>query len=321
MNMEYNSWEDYLVYEHELIERAMQVLERCLDEFDETIHEPTRMKRALDFLLEFGDGMHNAKEEDFLFPLLIERGVPKEQGPIGVMLTEHEHERGLLADKLSKADGLKDAGADDRESFRSECREYLKMRAEHIWKENDVLYVMGRKVLTDEDNLELLQKFGKHNSEHYGEYAIEKYARMVEEMEKEEGVRRRLIENLSYEQLHDIMETLPFELTFVDADDTVAYFNRLDKPKIFTRTRSAIGRKVLKCHPGKSVERVAEIVEGFKNGTLENADFWIDFKGDKVLIRYFPVYDEDGDYKGVIEVTQEIGWIRDIEGQKRLLQK
>lgn len=319
--MEYKSWEDYLVYEHELIERAMKVLEHSLDDFDNAIHEPTRMKRALDFLLEFGDGLHNAKEEEFLFPLLIERGVPKEQGPIGVMINEHDHERKLLADKLSKADALKDSGADERETFRRECREYLKMRAEHIWKENDVLYVMGRKLIGDEDNLALLQKFGKHNSEHYGENAIEKYTGMVEEMEKSEGVRSRLIESLSYEQLHAIMETLPFEVTYVDAEDTVAYFNRLDKPKIFTRTRSAIGRKVLKCHPGKSVDKVTEIVEGFKAGTLENADFWIDFKGEKVLIRYFPVYDDDGDYRGVVEVTQEVGWIQGLEGQKRLLEK
>ena len=115
------------------------------------------------------------------------------------------------------------------------------------------------------------------------------------------------------------METLPFELTFVDADDVVAYFNRLDKEKVFVRTRSVIGRKVEKCHPAKSVHIVEQIVKGFKDGTMDSADFWIDFKDDKILIRYFPVRNENGDYMGVLEITQEVGWIQKLEGQKRLL--
>ena len=115
------------------------------------------------------------------------------------------------------------------------------------------------------------------------------------------------------------METLPVEVTFVDADDSVAYFNRLDKDKIFVRTRSIIGRRVEMCHPAKSVDKVKRIVQGFKDGTLDKAEFWIDFKGDKVLIRYFPVRDERGEYLGVLEVTQEVGWIQKLEGQKVLM--
>ncbi len=129
----------------------------------------------------------------------------------------------------------------------------------------------------------------------------------------------RLVENLSTEQLHAIMETLPMEVTFVDADDTVAYFNRLDKEKIFARTRSVIGRKVHKCHPEKSVDTVLKIVEGFKNKTMDKAEFWIDFRDEKILIRYFPVFNDDDEYMGVLEVTQEIAWIQKIKGQKLLL--
>jgi DUF438 domain-containing protein len=61
------------------------------------------------------------------------------------------------------------------------------------------------------------------------------------------------------------------------------------------------------------------IVNGFKDGTLDKAEFWIDFKGEKVLIRYFPVRNDAGEYMGVLEVTQEIGWIQSLTGQKRLL--
>jgi hypothetical protein len=142
---------------------------------------------------------------------------------------------------------------------------------------------------------------------------------MVAEVEQGGRGPGKLLERLSYKQLDAIMETLPFELTFVDAEDSVAYFNRLDKEKIFPRTRSVIGRKVEKCHPEKSVDMVKKIVTGFKEKTLDKADFWIDFRGDKVLIRYFPVYGDGGEYMGVLEVTQEIGAIQKLTGQKTLL--
>jgi DUF438 domain-containing protein len=66
------------------------------------------------------------------------------------------------------------------------------------------------------------------------------------------------------------------------------------------------------------VDKVAQIVEGFKNRTLDKAEFWIDFRGEKVLIRYFPVYNDADTYLGVLEVTQEIGWIQNLKGEKRL---
>ena len=89
-------WDDYLIAEHELIERSMAVLRTCLDNFDQAVSQHFQMQRALDFLLAFGDTMHNRKEENILFPLMIKRGLPAQGGPIGVMLMEHESERTLL---------------------------------------------------------------------------------------------------------------------------------------------------------------------------------------------------------------------------------
>jgi DUF438 domain-containing protein len=142
---------------------------------------------------------------------------------------------------------------------------------------------------------------------------------MLDEVERGGQATKSLVHNLSMNQIYTIMETLPFEVTFVDANDTVAYFNRLDKEKVFVRTRSVIGRKVQKCHPESSVDQVQKIVSGFKNGTMDKAEFWINFKGDKILIRYFPVHDDNGKYMGVLEVTQEIGEIQKLTGEKRLL--
>lgn len=312
-------WDEYLVAEHEMIERAMEVMKAELDTLKKGNRAPFQLGRATDFLLQFGDRMHNTKEEKFLFPLMAERGIPVEGGPIAVMLKEHEAERNLLSSMLQKMPGLARLTENELSGFVQEGRDYLKVRAEHIWKENDVLYAMGRKVLTEDDNTELLYQFEQLNTATYGPEAQRHFAAMLEEVERGKEARKGMVHNLTYDQIEAIMETLPVEVTFVDAEDTVAYFNRLDKDKVFVRTRSVIGRKVDRCHPAKSVDKVLAIVDGFKNGTLDKAEFWIDFKDDKVLIRYFPVRNDGGEYMGVLEVTQEIGWIQKLTGQKVLL--
>jgi len=315
----FTQWDEYLVAEHELIERSMAVLKSCAEqiELDEEINL-VQLGRSIDFLLNFGDKIHNKKEEELVFPLMGERGIPVEGGPLGVMLMEHEAERTLLGKMSFALPGFAVLSYEEKIEFKEEALEYLKVRAEHIWKENDVLYPMGRQVFTEADNEALLESFDKINREVYGAKAFEKFNAMVSEVE-EGRQKEKLIEGLSYKEIDAIMEALPFEVTFVNADDAVAYFNRLDKTKIFPRTRSVIGRQVEKCHPEKSVDTVRKIVSGFKDKTLDKAEFWIDFKDDKILIRYYPVYGDDGDYLGVVEVTQEIGDIQKLTGQKRLL--
>jgi DUF438 domain-containing protein len=316
--MEGGGWSELLVGEHEMIERAMDVLKAELEKLASGVHDPWTIQRATDFLLEFGDRIHNQKEEQVLFPLMVERGIP-ESGPIRVMLMEHEAERTLLQQMYDRAPALGQATAEVRAEVRRQGMEYLAIRAEHIWKENDVLYPMGRRVLTEQDGQYLLGEFRRISSEAYGETAETKFVEMLQEVEGGSRVRKSLLHNLTLEQIDAIMEALPVEVTFVDADDTVAYFNRLDKEKIFVRTRSVVGRKVQKCHPQKSVHAVQRIVDGLKDGSLEEATFWIDYAGDKVLIRYLPVRDEQGAYLGVLEVTQGIGEIQKLTGQKTLL--
>ena len=127
-----------------------------------------------------------------------------------------------------------------------------------------------------------------------------------------------MIENLPKGFIEPIFEALPVEVSFVDADGTVRYFNKGMK-RIFPRPESVVGRKVQDCHPKKSLAKVEEILRGFKAGTLDKAEFWIDLQGKKVLIRYFPVKDKDGKYLGCLEVTQDITSIQKLEGEKRLL--
>ena len=124
--------------------------------------------------------------------------------------------------------------------------------------------------------------------------------------------------SLSLEQIVLIFNHLPVDITYVDENDKVRYFSTPEK-RIFPRTAAIIGREVKNCHPPESVHVVERIVQSFKNEEKDKAEFWIRMKGELILIRYFAVRDEMNNYKGVIEVSQEISDIKSLEGEKRLL--
>lgn len=124
--------------------------------------------------------------------------------------------------------------------------------------------------------------------------------------------------SLSPKEINAIFNTLPIDITYVDVNDKVKYFSQA-KERIFQRPKTIIGRDVSLCHPPASVHVVDKIVENFKSGKKDYEDFWIQ-RGDMfVLIRYFAVRDNDGNYLGVLETTQNIKPLRDLEGEKRLL--
>jgi DUF438 domain-containing protein len=99
----------------------------------------------------------------------------------------------------------------------------------------------------------------------------------------------------------------------------VRYFSHEHLPKIFSRTRGVIGMAVQNCHPEKSVHMVNRILEDFKAGKREVAEFWIEMGGKHIYIRYFPVRGTDGRYLGCLEVVQDTTRIRSLEGERRLL--
>ena len=123
---------------------------------------------------------------------------------------------------------------------------------------------------------------------------------------------------LSAEQIRLIFNHLPVDITFVDENNQVKFFSTPEK-RIFRRTNSIIGRDVKNCHPHESLHVVEQIVEAFRNGEKDKASFWIQMKGEFIMIQYFAVRDEQGNYKGVVEVSQEITEIRNIQGENRLL--
>ena len=129
---------------------------------------------------------------------------------------------------------------------------------------------------------------------------------------------KSLTGDIRKEVLDALLETLPVEISFVDENDTVRYFNK-DGNRLFPRLPSIIGRKVQDCHPKKSLHIVNQILDDFKGNRRDVAEFWIDMRGMKVYIRYFAVRGQGGKYLGCVEVTQDITDIKNIEGEKRLL--
>ncbi len=120
------------------------------------------------------------------------------------------------------------------------------------------------------------------------------------------------------EQVNLLLQFLPVDITYVDENDKVIFYNR-GKDRVFPRSKGIIGREVKFCHPPKSVHLVLRIVEEFRAGTKNVAEFWINFKGRTIHIRYFAIRDKNKKYRGVIEMSQDVTDIKKLEGQKRLL--
>ncbi len=120
------------------------------------------------------------------------------------------------------------------------------------------------------------------------------------------------------EQVNLLLKVLPLDITYVDENDRVIFYNRGEE-RTFPRSKNIIGREVRFCHPPKSVDTVLKILEAFKKGTQNVADFRIHVKGRYILIRYFAVRDADGTYRGVVEMSQDITDIQTLEGEQRLL--
>jgi len=125
--------------------------------------------------------------------------------------------------------------------------------------------------------------------------------------------------SLTPTQVRGLLQALPVDVTFVDAEDRVRYFSE-GPERIFARSRAILGRKVQHCHPPSSVSVVEQILGDFRAGRQDVAEFWIQLHGRFVHIRYFAVRGEDREYLGTLEVTQDLTPLRALSGERRLLQ-
>lgn len=172
-----------LKHEHRVIELVLSGLERLADEAEEQHRiDGERGEKALEILRHFADRCHHGKEERHLFPLMAARGVPEEGGPLGVMLREHDEGRSHLR---AMAEALPGAARGDEIAarvFATSARAYVALLRQHIAKEDTVLYAIAERVLSAEDDQQLMQGFEAIERDEMGEGVHERYHQWAHEL-------------------------------------------------------------------------------------------------------------------------------------------
>ncbi|MBI5743755.1 MAG: DUF438 domain-containing protein [Elusimicrobia bacterium] len=249
---------------------------------------------------------HYERKEQLLFPYLEKAGF---YGPSKVMWGKHDEVRGLFKTALA-------AGPAE---FPAAAAALLEELAGMIFKEESILFPTSLEKLKPADWAEIFRE-----SAQAGYVFIEPPEAVAEALDVARNtaslsgaVVNLPSGNLSLGDLTALLNALPVDLTFVDADDTVRYFSE-GRDRVFLRARSIIGRKVQNCHPPQSLGAVEKILNGFRDGSKNSEEFWINMKGRVIHIRYFALRSPEGKYLGSLEVTQDITAIQKIKGEKRL---
>ncbi len=262
---------------------------------------------------------HYLREENVIFPFVEKHGLT---GPPQVMWAEHDQIRALeksLVQLMEAPQTMK--FSDFSAQLERLAAQQSNLLQNHFFKENNILFPHALDLLTDLEWAEAKREFSRIG---YCPFTPEE-DRIGEKPHAKQAVPssagdeiRFATGSLPRETLEAIFATLPVELTFVDKDDTFRFFSHT-QGAIFVRSTATLGTRVQNCHPQKSLHLVNKILEEFKNGSRDVAEFWIPYKGKLIYIRYFAVRNSTGEYLGSLEVTQDITDIQKIKGEKRLL--
>jgi PAS domain S-box-containing protein len=263
---------------------------------------------------------HYLREENVLFPNLEKHGITE---PPAIMWMEHNQIREQEKKLSQLIEQYANTNFEDFKRQLAETAEALNtLLPSHFFKENNILFPTALKVITSEEWKEIRSEFDEIG---YCRFTPPHLLGALEmkKVEKEKALAEEKLQfetgTLTKEEVEALLNTLPVDITFVDKEDTVKYFNKAEK-RVFVRTKAIIGRKVQLCHPQKSIHIVNRILDSFKEGKKDVAEFWIPVKDRLIYIRYFAVRDKNGKYLGTMEVTQDITDIKKIEGEKRLLE-
>jgi hemerythrin-like domain-containing protein len=171
--------------EHRVILRMIKILLVASDKLEKgEAVSPDVFRKAVDFVRVFADRCHHGKEEGELFPLLERKGILKHRGPIAVMLMEHEQGRLFVKGLNEAVEKYEEGDKTAKNAIVENARGYADLLDQHIYKEDNILYPMGSKVLSEADNRELLEKFEGIEKDIIGEGKHEYYLRMIANLEK-----------------------------------------------------------------------------------------------------------------------------------------
>jgi DUF438 domain-containing protein len=301
-----------LVEEHrDILNRSKELRDRAarIRNGDLTQSDVQAMANLLDYMDEVEK--YFLKEENVLFPYLERHGLVQ---PPAIMWKEHDEVRGLR----KKLRGIIDDGTVEPAKVFDLSIGIGEIFSNHIYKEHKILFPSALKLLSLKEWRDIRTQFDGIGYFAYHPMPVE-FSLSESEMGASggEGFVNLGSGYLTVDQLRTMMSSLPFDITFVDADDTVRFFSE-GPDRIFVRTRAVIGRKVQNCHPQKSVNVVDKILADFKAGERDVADFWLNLGPKMVYIKYIALRDPQKSYIGTLEVTQNIAPLRELEGEKRI---
>jgi DUF438 domain-containing protein len=263
--------------------------------------------------------IHYTRKENQLFPMLEDHHFT---GPSQVMWSIHDDIRAHLKQ-------AREAFADkDPVQTVSSLKEAIQAIRDMIYKEEHILFPASLDMLSQKEWIRVKEGEAdigfawvvpdKGWPEEIIEEPEEEPAEPMEVLKDVTGALGLDTGQMTPEQINLMLTHLPVDLTFVDENDRVAYYSE-GPERIFPRSPAIIGREVRNCHPPKSVHLVNKILDAFKSGARDTAEFWIELGGKFIYIRYFAVRDSAGYYRGTLEVSQDLTDIRKLEGQQRLL--
>ena len=174
-----------LMKEHRGIELMLRVLEVLSQRLK--VNEPVEhrdLDRIAEFLIIFADKCHHGKEEDLLFPAMEAVGIPREGGPIGVMLAEHAEGRAIIKRFVAAIAGYKSGLDGAAAGVASAATDYVNLLTQHIQKEDRILYPMAERRISVEKDAELLEAFEKLEKERIGAGKHEEFHGLLRQLEK-----------------------------------------------------------------------------------------------------------------------------------------
>jgi PAS domain S-box-containing protein len=303
-----------------MLEKAERLgtLVKMLEEACDSVYVGEALTELQTLMKDFQDSeKHYLREENVLFPTMEKHGVSE---PPAIMWMEHNRIREIkkkLHNLVEKWNTM--PYSDFKKRLSQDAGPLCSVLPDHFFKENNILFPTALQVVTDREWEDIRREFDEIGypsftpsnvlaAFHAAESAPKAAEPSANDWQFETG-------SLSKEEAEAILDTLPVDISFIDKDDRVKYFNKAEK-RIFVRTKAVIGRSVQLCHPQKSIHVVNKIVEAFTTGEKDKAEFWITMNNRLVHIRYFAVRDKNGKYLGTMEVTQDLTDLKKIKGEK-----
>lgn len=304
--------------ENEALRALMKVgLRGDLDSFKADPSDENRFKLLESVNLFYDIDKHYSRKENLIFPFLEAAGVT---APPKVMWGVDDEIRQKIKD--AKKSLVEFSG--DVKSVEEKLNAAIVQAGEMIFKEESILFPMCLETLSEDEWIKVYEgsdEIGYTLIPPQKEWELKRVNVVKKEQDKgitESGFIRFDTGVLSAKELNLMLNHMPVDFTFVDKDNVVKYFSN-GKERIFARTKAIIGRTVENCHPPKSAHIVEKLVEDLKSGKKDSESFWIQMGDRFVVISYYAVRDENGEFMGTLEFSQDIAPLKALEGEKRLM--